>query len=160
MLPSVATLDTYGGQLDNYRPVTDPTTDRDAAMMNEALADVAGLTNTGARAWCRVTINTTTGGMAIVEHRAVWGSAPGVAPTPARSSQGIFTLTWPATVTDALGATQSVSFLGALGPNVRTTDEVFANVSSIATNVVTFAVWNALAALRADGPYDVDIWVL
>lgn len=159
MLPDQATLDTYGGALDNYRPVTDPTTDRDASMMNEALGDVAMMTRTNWRAWCRVTVNTTTGGMAIVAHRAQWGSAPAVIPTPTRSSQGQFVLTWPATVTDELGGSKTLAFVGA-ACNVRTSNNVHANISAVSTNTVSIAVWNVTTGLRDDGPYDVDVWVL
>ena len=39
----------------------------------------------------------------------MWGSSSGVKPTLARTSAGVYTLTWPTTVTDQLGASHNVN---------------------------------------------------
>lgn len=111
-LPDKADIDTYGGVLQNYGDVEDPTTDIDASAFNECRADVAALGLTGARAIARflgVASGTPGDPASGFVHTAVWGELPAVKPEPARSSAGIYTLTWPATIEDALGTTRTVN---------------------------------------------------
>jgi hypothetical protein len=108
-LPSPTPLSAYGGALGNYlgQGVVDPTTDLDAAAHNQAMSDLAAMTNTTVRAWC---VFTSTASPALVSHYAMWGTGGGVAPVVARTSAGVYTVTWPSTITDALGASQSVTY--------------------------------------------------
>ncbi len=110
-LPAIYTLSTYGGAMANYAPVEDPTTDRDATAANQAYASAAAATHTTPRAWARFTAAASTGAMVLVAHDAVWGTS--VPPTLARTSAGIFTVTWPATITDELGTVQTVALRAA-----------------------------------------------
>jgi hypothetical protein len=159
-LPAVDSLALYGGALNNYRAPVDPTTDRDAAAMNKALASIAMMSHTAPRAYAKISTAATTGTMVLLDHDAVWGDSPGVAPVLARTSQGIFTVTWPTTVVDELGVTHSVSLVASLGINVLSTDCILANVSLVATNVLTFALWNTSTSpsVRTDGSYAVEVW--
>lgn len=109
-LPEIDDLATFGGELNNYSPVVDPTTDRDAAAMNIALADVAGMTQTCVRAWAAfVGHGATPTDPASNIHGAVWGNTAPVKPTPARTGSGVYTVTWPSSVTDELGESHTVN---------------------------------------------------
>lgn len=107
-LPSPTDFAAYGGKLKNYTAgIEDPTTDRDAKEVNQALSDLAMMTRMCPRAWCQFNASNAP---SIVSHDAVWGNATLLAPTVARTSAGVFTLTWPATVLDPLGEARSVNF--------------------------------------------------
>lgn len=149
VIPDVDSLATYGGALENYGiGVIDPLTDRDALAMNRALATVAGMSHTAIRAWCRFTTAATTGGMVLVSHDAVWGNGSSVAPVLARSSAGVFTVTWPTTVTDELGVSHAVSFRCSLRPNVSSSTCYHANAVRTSANILT--VYTFLANGTAD----------
>lgn len=97
----------------DYQPVEDASTDQSAAQHNQMTCDVAMMTRMGPRASVTFTGATYTSGtqvLAVTAHRAQWGNAAPVAPTVSQTATGVFIATWPATVTDELGATVSVSF--------------------------------------------------
>lgn len=158
-LPDVDDLNTVGGAKSNYHAVEDPTTDEDAAHRNIAFANAVAMTQTLPRAWARITLAATTGAMVRVAHAAVWGNSLGVAPTPARTSTGLFTLTWPTTVVDPLGVTRTLNLRGAMRPNVRgsTLYHTMADITS--ANVCTFRIFNTSDALNDAAGVDVDILV-
>jgi hypothetical protein len=116
-LPKVDSLDRYGGKTVSLVPITDPTTERSAEAASEAYASVAAATHTAIRAWARFrryVDDLGTVRLDLVAHDAVWGSRNDVAPTIARTSPGVFSVTWPAQVVDELGDTQSVNLRSAL----------------------------------------------
>lgn len=103
-LPDISSLDDVGGPKANYAPITDPTTDEDAADRNRIFCDVAMMGHSAPRGFVRfVAVN---GGAptdpASSVHDAMWGSTVGVKPVIARTGEGIWTATWPATVDDEL----------------------------------------------------------
>lgn len=112
-LPDIDSITSYNGApngtLIDYSAVEDPNTDQPAAGANAQQASTAMMTRMASRAYCTFTY--ASGSSAPVnEHDAVWGTGAPVLPVVARSSAGIFTITWPTTVSDALGATRSVNF--------------------------------------------------
>jgi len=135
-LPDTATIDSYGGVKVNFGPIEDPTTDRDAALASDAYGDVAGMTQTAFRTFVRFTCATGVA-PALAEHWAVWGNQPLTVtpPTPGRTGAGVFTMTWPATTTDALGVTRSTALRSAIC-SVEGAAFKFAQASVIAPNVV------------------------
>lgn len=104
-LPNKATYATYGGELANYSPVCDPTTDRDAWQMNEALSDTSAMTRMCPRAY--VAFSYSAGVVTVGDNDAVWGNT--TPPTVVRTATGTFLVTWPASITDARGNPQSVA---------------------------------------------------
>lgn len=103
-LPDISSIDDFGGAKANYAPVTDPTTDEDAADRNRYACDVAMMGHTAPRGFVRfVAVN----GAAPTDpassaHDALWGSDVTVKPVVARSSEGVWTVTLPTTVDDEL----------------------------------------------------------
>lgn len=101
---------TYGGAAaDLGITVVDPTTDRPAAAGNKMFCGAAMLTHL---AW-RAVVKITASGIPINGHFACWGDTPDLCPTAVRVSTGLYTITWPTTVTDALGVVHTVSFRAA-----------------------------------------------
>lgn len=156
---------TYGGGLNDYSPVVDPSTDRPAAGANAAYAATAGMTHTAPRAWCRVTLNGSAAPV-LVAHDAIWGNSVAVAPVLARTGVGTVTSTWPTTVSDEITAGQP-GYTGPLPLNLRAgwaqnrgTTLYHRIIDITSANVATLRVFNA-AGSSADtaGATDFDIWV-
>jgi uncharacterized phage protein gp47/JayE len=134
---------TFGGSKTNAFPVEDSTTDEDAAVRNQYVADVAMMSATVPRGIVTFTAAATTGAMVLVQHIANWGTGAGVAPTLSRSATGVYVVSWPSTVTDALGVTHSLNIRYAM-INVRGTGtayDYYCNPTS--ANAVTVYAFNA-----------------
>jgi len=144
-LPAIDDISTLGGIKVNFQPVEDATTDLDAAQDNKARADVAMMTHTASRSWAKFVAAATTGAMVLSAHDAVWGNAPGLAPTLARTGTGVFTITWPASVNDELGVTHATS-LRAASAVARGSVAYHAQTSITAANVVTVYVFDMSGA--------------
>lgn len=112
--PDIDVVATYGGALTNYFQVEDATTDLDASADNQNRCSTAAMTHTASRAWARLVCAATTGALALSNvnpNDAGWPGLPtNAAPTLLRNGTGDFTLTWPATVQDELGATKTPNF--------------------------------------------------
>lgn len=139
--PLKPSFDTFGGAKINYADVEDPTTDRDASEVNAAFATTAGLGRTGIRAYVRWAGHATAPIVDIQD--AVWGNSQ--PPTIVHTSTGLYTVTFPATITDLLS--QSVSLLLYDGFAKVNTGAVFTAVS-IATNVVQVRTYNSAGSLN------------
>lgn len=145
-LPDVDDLSTYGGALANYAPIEDATTDEDAAWRNKYAANVAGMTQTACRAWCTFLGHASAPtDPASNVHGAVWGDDVSVKPTVARTGTGVFTVTWPSTVTDELAEVHTVN-LRRCWANVEGATAYFVTTTVTAANVVTLRVFNSSAA--------------
>lgn len=112
-LPEIDSLATYGGAKQNYSQVENPLTDMDALQWNIAATSMAAATHTVTRGWVRFTTSATV--PALIAHDAVWGNGSSVTPVVARTGAGVFTLTFPTTVTDENLVTHPVNIRGAWG---------------------------------------------
>lgn len=108
-LPDKDALTTYGGPLNNYSAVRDPTTDEDAAWRNKYACNVAMMTHTAVRAmrsFVGATAADPTDPVSGFVHDALWGDDPGVKPVVARTGAGVWTVTYTTPVSSELsGAT-------------------------------------------------------
>lgn len=157
-LPDIDDVTILGGVLNNAYPVTDPTTDLDAAADNKARNNNAGMTHTAKRAWCRFYAANPVTDPASNVHDAVWGDAIADKPVAARTGVGIFTVTWPTTVDNLLtqaGATTAQGGEAGVSVNIRTatvsveasTTFRHAQATVTSANVVTVHVFDAAGAL-------------
>ena len=112
VLPSISDLASFGGPKSNLTQVVDPVTDEDADDRNAAFANAAAVSHTLWRAWCSFYADNPPTDPVGTVHDAVWGGDVSVKPTVARTSAGLFTVTWPATITDLFAQSQSVSMRG------------------------------------------------
>jgi len=158
-LPDIDTFSVYGGPLNDYAAIEDPTVDIAAASANKAICNVAMATHTLTRAICAFVTNNTSAPTdpATNIHDAVWGSAIGVKPTVARTGGGVFTITWPSTVSDegtVLGqaaATHTVNLRHAWA-NIETASANAVRCRVTSPNVVTVEVLNSsLSAVDTTG---------
>jgi hypothetical protein len=152
MLPKVASLANYGSALNNYSATVDSSTDRDAAGANPAYGDTAGMTHTATRAWARfVPAGSSAPSFATTNARdEVWNNGNNVAPTLARSSTGIYTLTYPATVFDEIPSTLPGATPAGFAVNLRaalcnvepgSTTNYDARAIITAANVITVQIY-------------------
>jgi hypothetical protein len=172
MLPNAASLNNYGGALNDYSAPVDSTTDRSATGVNPALGDVAQMTHTCPRLWARLTLKASGATPVLVAHDEMWNNTvPGnPAPTPARTSAGIFTLTYPSTTQDEIPA-NAPGYSGPIALNLRAAwandrgGAVWGEAKAVITapNVVTIYYWIFAGAPANTDPAadtDVDIYAL
>lgn len=136
-LPAIDDISSVGGLISDYRAVPDPTVERSAAQDNQIAANGIMATRTITRAFVAFTGGATP---ALVEHDALWGTGSGVAPVVAHVGTGHYTITWPATVTDALGVAQSINLRRAWASYESATDYMLPSAIRTAPNVVTVYV--------------------
>lgn len=141
-LPESDSLDTYGGEKNDYGPVVDPTTDRAAADANKAFATVA----MGSRMVPRVEVAFLGHATAptVSAWEAVWKGTTTTAPVPAHSATGVYTLTFPSSVNDELIEAHVVNMQRAWGQAEGAT--AYHVQCSVSANVVTVRVFDMAGA--------------
>lgn len=154
-LPDTDSLNTYGGELADYAPIEDPTTDRSADAANMAFASVAMMTHTIPRAIVQFAGHATT--PTRTTHDAVWGNTSGVAPTIAKTGTGVYTVTWPSSVNDELGEAHTVSVRYPTGSALSSTAY---HVQCVATSANVVTVYTFTAGGVADNLAGVQILVV
>lgn len=97
LLPDIADNSTFGSPYQDFDTVVDPTTELGSVVLNRLIAQVAMLSHTAPRAWCRVFC---AGSPNIFDHDAVWGNTAGVIPTVNKTGTGQYTVAWGATPSD------------------------------------------------------------
>lgn len=144
-LPSTpSTLDTYGGVKVDYSDAVDGSTDRSAVEVNQVFCDVAQGTRMTPKA--RLAFHPTDG---ITLHQAMWGNTLPLKPTWVKGSTGVFNITLPASITDALGVVHAVS-VDAGFANVQGATCYQSNVTITSANTLTVRTWNAAGAVATD----------
>jgi hypothetical protein len=136
-----------GGFADYEIEPTDPTTDwtsgnppnengTGGSGANQLIADVAGMTRVSIRCWARFTAGSSPVLATTNPDDAVWGNAAGVVPVVAHSTTGVWTMTWPTTITDQFGTTRSVNLRRAR-VSLEGSTLAFVQCSVTSPNVVT-----------------------
>jgi hypothetical protein len=154
-LPDVDSFATLAGPLNQYSSVEDPTTDLPAVADNALRGDAAAMTHSATRGYWVFLYNGST--VTITEADAVWGSSPTYYPTPARTSAGLFTLTFPTTV-------PYVDSSGTANVNLRRGwaniegSPLEAHVERTSANVVTVRVYTP-STLAATDPTNFNVVV-
>lgn len=134
-------LDTYGGpKIDADDPV-DGDTDRKAAEVNQAFLDLGQMTNMTHKARLAFTVAD-----GVVRHRALWGSALAIKPNFVHAGTGVFSFTFPTSITDALGEVHDISFTDGLTNFTGSTPYV-CNVTVDTANTITVRVWSVAGSL-------------
>lgn len=147
-LPNKQSYANLGGELRDYSPVTDPSTDLSAEASNELRADNAAMTRTAVKAIVKFTTDGTTVTVDNLDHDAVYGNASLYKPTGVRNSAGDFTITFPSSVSDARSKTQTINFFAAWANCESLSDAVVAKAKLVGANSVRITV------LDSSGPVD------
>lgn len=113
-LPNKSTASSYlGGVLAKVNnqnlPPDNQNTDYDNTTIRYAFADVAALTQTAPQAVCVITLATSTGGLVLVSNKTLWGNITTTAPALSRVATGLFTITYPATVSNEVDASIGIT---------------------------------------------------
>lgn len=134
------TIGNYGGPYSDFESRTNPETDMPADYGNRLLEDEAQMTATSLKAL--VVFNTTSVAAPTTvtpTMRSQWGSGAAQLPTVAKTATGRYTITFPASYTDALSVVETVAFYSAQAHTVAADpdDDTLAQVLTIAGNVIT-----------------------
>jgi hypothetical protein len=161
MLPNDTAPADIGLPKTDYSYVVDPTTELSSTELTRAFLDVAAASLTQPRAWVRCTISGTT--ITVVDHSAVWGATESVKPTAARSATGVYTITWPATVTDlnptvADRVTYTVSLRACASSLYDSTYPAVSTAYVSAANVATVKVFRVTAAAYDPEQFTLVVW--
>ena len=140
-LPNADTLLTYGGQKQNRQQPANAQFDYDALQLTQAFSDVAGMTNTAFRAILVIQLGNDTGEIAptLVSWNATWQTATPTVPILANVSRGVFTITFPTSVSDENSVITPLNFIGGFGGATSLTTFFSINVAA-SVNVITVAV--------------------
>jgi hypothetical protein len=90
-------------------------------------------------------------------HEAVWGT--GTAPVVTHTATGTYSITWPATVTDALGGSQYVSIRCGWG-GLTSNSAGSVNVNKNTANSVTVYTFDASGTLNDLGSQIIQVFVV
>jgi hypothetical protein len=159
-LPDIDSLSTFGGALANYngQAVVNPLTDRDAGAANIAYMDTALMTATAIRCWCRFTCAATTGAMVLVAHNSLWGNGAPVNPVLARTGTGVFTVTFPSSVTDPLTVVHSLNLRAAFAHDLGAPTLYSVRPVVTSSNVITVYTYNSAGSANDLVGIDVNVF--
>lgn len=161
-LPDIDALTTYGGALNNYAPVMDPTTDEDVSFRNKYATNVAMMTHMiprAMRSFVGVTAAAPTDPLTGFVHDALWGNGTALKPVLSRTSTGLWKCTWSATVTDELGVSHTVNFRRADAQVECGSTKCDATAVVTAPNEVTIRGWTAAGVADDLNGLLVTTWV-
>ena len=153
-LPNIQSFDNLGGELADYSPVTDPTTDLSAESSNEMRSDVAAMTRTCDKAWFTFTTDGADIFIASGDYDAVYGNAEIYKPVGLYNSFGDYEFTLPASVVDARGNTQYLNLKCGHG----STDYLYGVVSIkiLTANTIRVLLVDSSGPSQSDPPNPTD----
>ncbi len=145
ILPGIASVATFGGNaMVNHDTVENPETEVDASFWNLMVTQLTMMGYTVPRAWCKASVSGAPA-LVVTTHRAVWGNAEAVKPTPNRVSAGVYTLTWATTYDDlqAESETHATSFIDVIARAYNGASFIGCTAAVTASNVVTIRTFDA-----------------
>lgn len=162
-LPNKQSYNSLGGELADYSPVTDPTTDLSAEASNEMRSDVSAMTRTAVRAWVSFEIAGSSCVVSNGDFDAVYGNAQIYKPTVAYDAVGSFTVTFPSSVVDARGNTQAINLaVGWANVDCNNDQGWVATCNRLSANVFKVYLWSIVdqALKDLDGGDTVTLFVM
>lgn len=142
-LPEKNDYNSLGGELIDYSPVEDPSTDLAAEASNEMRCDIAAMTQTAIRAWVGFSVDgygDPVVGNTEQDYGAVYGRAIEYKPEILKSAPGTYTIIFPETIIDARGFEKSLNIQCGFG-NCESTEQL-TSVKRIASNMLNLFLWN------------------
>lgn len=141
------TIDSYGGVFTDEEPVANPTTEQSAAFGTRQMEDTAQMTMTTVKARVRFPTTASAAPVAVTPSsgRSHMGDAGADLPTVSKTATGRYTVTYPASWTDALGASENIVFGFSAGRVVHLTTYGVVQTTE-ASSVVYVAIFDAAGA--------------
>lgn len=134
-LPSQDSFSTFGGLKQDYDAIVNISTDYSAVSnLNPAFVDVSMMTRTAIRSYVRFTTSATI--PTLNTYEACWREFTTTQPVLARTGTGVYTITFPTTVSDGIGDTNYVNFQSCL-PKVEGNSFALVQGSITSANVLT-----------------------
>jgi hypothetical protein len=157
-LPASSTISNFDGdnKVNNQNiPPANQTLDWDNTKLGAAMSDVAGMDQTCPRVIVRMTLASTTGAMVLNSWRAVWQNVTSTAPVIARSTTGVYTITFPTMVSDeydsSVGITNNIAVnLGYATIGIEGAEFYFATAAATSANVITVQTATSAGTSPAD----------
>lgn len=149
MLPNKLSFNTIGGELSDYSPPTDPTTDLSATEDDIARADLAAMTRTITRAWVSFTVSGGAITIASNDYDAVYGNANAYKPIATYNGPGDYYFLFPTSIVDARGITQLVN-LQVGWCNMDGDQGYFASAKRLSAIQFQVFVWSTQDGVLAD----------
>lgn len=144
-LPAIDDISTYGGIINNYTEVVDPTTDLSADASNAYRASVAGMTRVSKRLFVIWTNDGSDG--TIVTFDSVVGNSNVYHPIISKNGTGHWRLTFPPSVYDMLGNQQYWAFRYAKGTTLSSSLAIVKCVK-LSVNVIDVYLYNNTGSLN------------
>lgn len=139
-----------GGYLDAL-PVEDPTCEQSATYGNRQIEDEAQMTRTSTKAIVRFATSIAAAPIQITPLDGIshMGIGPSALPTIEKTATGRYSITYPASFTDALGIIENINFFTARG-YVESLSTVGQVQCAVVSNVINVAVFNAAGSALSD----------
>lgn len=155
--PDRPTLATFLAPYRDANAVGNPESDLGSLALNRIVAQVVAVGMTNPIAWARCTISGST--ITLADHSAVWGDTNAVKPTTARTSAGLYTVTWATTYFDlqAVPEEHSVNIRNAAVSGYGAAGMTFQRQIT-STRQVTVRTYNSLFAATDCTEFEIRIW--
>ena len=154
-----ADLTTYGLQnVANAAPVQNPNTDWDASYAKRMGMDLAQATRAWPQAHFSFTTAGTNGARTASNIFSRWGNGASYSPTITRTGTGVYTIVWPASFTNEMLETDTLSFTKAHASISSSTIVGFANVVGSGTSWTLYGLSTAGAASDLTAGTQLDVW--
>lgn len=136
------TIDSFGGVFSDAYSVEDPTTEISAAYDNRLHEDVAQMSRTTAKVMVQFPTTATAAPTTVTATagRSHAGTSSGLYPTVSKTATGRYTLTWPASATDPLNVTETLSLTFARGSVMSLASFGHVQCTAAGANVVLVAI--------------------
>lgn len=156
LLPDSSSFTDFGGNKLDYTAPVDPTYDRSAAEVNGVFCNVAEMSRSVSRGFVRFV-----GGSSptLSSWDANWKGATATLPIVAHSSTGVYTITFPSTVSDESGSASHTVNIRCVKGGLEGTTFGFVN-SSASANVITVDTAKISGGFAADDLSGVTICVI
>ncbi len=112
-MATAKSLADYGSAKVDKKPSANATSTLAAAHYNRLAEDTAAMTRTNDRAVVSFVTIGAPGTVSVASYNSHWGSGASVQPALARSSQGVYTITFASTYTDGLSVVETVAMVAA-----------------------------------------------
>ena len=156
MLPDSDDLSVFGQPRKNRKAVDDPTTDVGAEHMNPVFNDLAMLSRLAVRVWA--SFHYTGSAMVLDSNDEMWRNvASYTLPVVARTSAGIYTVTYPTQVNDLIGPNYPGGSATPHNVNLRFGDAKATNTDGVTYGTSVICAANVMTVYLRTGGSLVDV---